>query len=240
MKLPAQCAALELAGERLWLDGRGAVAWPTGGVLIVADLHLAKGAALAAAGPLVPPYDSRATLARLVELINDHRPERIVSLGDGFHRRDGWTSLAASERDQLHALGAVTAWTWVHGNHDPQAPPDHGSAAAELRLGPLTLRHLPQAAPASGEVAGHLHPKASLRVRGRRLARPCFVTDGQRLLLPALGAYAGGLDVWDEAIAGLFAEPFDVLLCGRDGRPRRLPAMRLEGAPRRPRLRAGA
>jgi uncharacterized protein len=231
--MPPYCAPLDLAGERLWLDGRGAVAWPAGRVLVVADLHLAKGAALAAKGRLLPPYDSQATLARLVALVNDHRPERIVSLGDGFHRRDGWTSLAEAERAQLQALAAVTTWTWVHGNHDPEAPPDHGEAAAEVTLGPLVLRHLPAAAPTAAEVAGHLHPKAVVRVRGRRLARPCFVTDGRRLILPALGAYAGGLDVWDEAIAGLFDGPFDVLLCGRDGQPRRLPAMRLEGAPRR-------
>lgn len=237
MSLPAHCAALDLSGERLWLDGRGAVAWPAGGVLVVADLHLAKGAAMAARGQLLPPYDSRATLARLVDLVNDHRPERIVSLGDGFHRRDGWTQLGSPERAQLEALARVTEWTWIRGNHDPEAPRGHGDAAGEVRLGPLILRHLPAARPAAGEVAGHLHPRAVVRVRGRRVARPCFVTDGVRLLLPALGAYAGGLDVWDPAIAGLFSGSFDVLLCGRDGQPRRLPASRLEGAPRRARSR---
>lgn len=225
---------LELAGERLLLDGRGAVVWPRGGLLVVADLHLEKGRALAAGGRLLPPYDTRATLARLVALLDDHRPQRVVSLGDGFHRRDGFAGLGAEDRAQLDALAAGCAWTWLAGNHDPEAPAGHGEAASEpLTLGPLTLRHRPRTAAAPGEVAGHLHPKAVVKVRGRRVARPCFVTDGTRLLLPALGAFTGGLDVSDPAIAALFPHPFEVLLCGRDGKLRRLPATRLEGAPRR-------
>jgi DNA ligase-associated metallophosphoesterase len=223
---------LELAGERVMLDGRGAVWWPEHATLIVADLHLAKAEAFAATGRLLPPYDSRATLARLAELVIAHRPAQVVSLGDGFHRKDGYARLAAEERAQLDALGRITRWTWLAGNHDPEAPEGHGESAASLVLGRLQLRHLPRADAAPGEIAGHLHPRAAVRVRGRRVARPCFVTDGARLLLPAMGAFTGGLDVWEPAIADLFPGPFDVLLCGRDGRLRRLPASRLESAPR--------
>ena len=34
--------------------------------------------------------------------------------------------------------------------------------------------------------------------------RPQIATDGQRLILPAFGAYAGGLNVRDAAFAGMF------------------------------------
>jgi hypothetical protein len=225
-------AALDLAGERVVLDGRGAVFLPDHATLVVADLHLEKGQAFAAAGRMLPPYDTRATLARLVALLNDHRPERVVSLGDGFHRRHGWERLGAEDRAQLRAIADVCAWTWLAGNHDPDAPTGHGEAVAgAFTLGALTLRHLP--AGGTGEIAGHLHPRAALRVRGRRVTRRCFASDGQRLVMPALGAFTGGLDVWDPAIAELFAGPFEVWLCGKDERLRRLPAQRLEGAPRR-------
>ncbi len=227
-------AEIALAGERVVLDGRGALFLPAHATLVVADLHLEKGQACAAAGRLLPPYDTRATLARLAELLNHHRPERVVSLGDGFHRHHGWARLGPEDRAQLDAIAAVCAWVWLAGNHDPNAPPGHGEAVGgALEVGALTLRHIPAGAAAAGEIAGHLHPRAALRVRGRRVARPCFVGDGTRLVMPALGAYTGGLDVWDPAIAGLFAAPFTVWLCGRDGRLRRLPASRLEGAPRR-------
>ncbi len=229
---------LEIAGVALRLDGRGAVLVPDERLLIVADLHLDKGRAFATAGQLLPPYDTRATLARLVALLNDHRPERVISLGDGFHRRHGYERLAREDRAQLDAIDRVCAWTWLAGNHDPEAPPAHGtSVQGSLLLGSLTLRHRPAPAPAPGEVAGHLHPKAAVRVRGRRVVRPCFATDGHRLLMPALGTFSGGLDVWHTAIAELFDNRFDVIVCGRDGRLRRLPATRLEGAPRRARCR---
>ncbi len=79
----------------------------------------------------------------------------------------------------------------------------------------------------TGEVCGHLHPAARVVVRGRSLRRRCFVSDGTRLILPAFGAFTGGLDVTAPAIAGLFARGrFEVHLLG-DGRTFRLPAPRL-------------
>ena len=54
-------------------------------------------------------------------------------------------------------------------------------------------------------------------MRGRAVRRRCFVTDGQRLVMPAFGAYAGGLNVRDRAFEPLFAGSFTAHLLG-DGR----------------------
>jgi hypothetical protein len=43
--------------------------------------------------------------------------------------------------------------------------------------------------------------------RGRTVRRRCFITDGERVVLPAFGAYAGGLNVRDAAFKGLFRRP---------------------------------
>ena len=48
------------------------------------------------------------------------------------------------------------------------------------------------------------------------VSRACFVTDARRVLLPALGAYTGGLDVRDPAIARLFPRGGRVFLLGRE------------------------
>jgi metallophosphoesterase superfamily enzyme len=48
-----------------------------------------------------------------------------------------------------------------------------------------------------------------------RISRPCFVTDSARLILPAFGAYTGGLDVRDPAITKLFPRGLRVFLLGQ-------------------------
>jgi hypothetical protein len=207
-------APIHLAGERLMLDPEGALWWPARKVLAVADLHLEKGSSLAARGALLPPYDSRATLERLVPLVRRYGPERIVALGDSFHDRHGASRLAAAEAERIAALAASTELVWVLGNHDP-APPAGlpGIAVAEWREGSLTFRH--EGGGTTPEICGHHHPKAWVPTRGKAVSRPCFVADARRLMLPAFGAYTGGLDVRDPAIAGLFPRGARVFLQGR-------------------------
>ncbi|MBI1261945.1 MAG: ligase-associated DNA damage response endonuclease PdeM [Rhizobiales bacterium] len=178
----------------------GALWWPAERMLIVADLHLEKGSSFAARGIALPPYDTRATLARLESLIARLAPDSLVALGDSFHDRLAGERLPEDDRAKIRALASRTDWIWMEGNHDPLPPEGLGGrAVSHLAIGPLRLRHEPQPAPAPGEIAGHLHPCAAVHIRGRRLRRRCFASDGQRLIMPAFGAYAGGLNVLDAA-----------------------------------------
>ena len=94
-------------------------------------------------------------------------------------------------------------WVWISGNHDPFLPRDLGGIVAdEVAIGPITFRHEPTGA--HGEIAGHLHPKARVTARGRSMERRCFASDGERAVMPAFGAYAGGLSIRDEAFAKVF------------------------------------
>jgi DNA ligase-associated metallophosphoesterase len=199
------------------LDPAGALFWPTQRLLAVADLHLEKGSAAAMHGALLPPWDTRATLDRLASLLRRWQPERVVALGDSFHDAGGSARLAPADFGRLRAMAAAHRFIWVLGNHDP-APPDGigGEAVAELRLGRLRFCHESRPGPAAGELCGHHHPKARVAARGGAICRPCFVLDGRRLMLPAFGAYTGGLDVGDPAIAALFPRGGRVFLLGRD------------------------
>jgi len=214
-------------GARLLADPGGVVFWPDESLLLVADLHLEKGSAYAARGQLLPPYDTAATLARLAQAIERHDPQGVVCLGDSFHDDGAGARLAAEDLRTLQGLMAGRSWTWIAGNHDPVPPAAVGGTVCdELSIGALTLRHEPRPHPVAGEIAGHLHPKAAIRVRGRRISRRCFAGDGLRLVLPAFGAYTGGLDVLDEAFAPLFPGPFHAHLLG-DGRLHCVPSKRL-------------
>ncbi len=208
---------LRLNGADLVAEPSGALWWPVMGTLIVADLHLEKGSSFAARGVLLPPYDKRETLDRLAAAIDRPGLRRVVCLGDSFHDDGAAVRLGDGDERRLAGLISACEWVWVAGNHDPHPQRSLGGriVAEELRLGPLAFRHIAAAAPL-GEVSGHYHPKASLQWRGRRLAGRCFVHDERRLILPAFGAYAGGLDVRDPALRRLFATDPAVHLITRD------------------------
>ena len=214
-------APIELNGVPLLLDPAGAVVWRDGGLLAVADLHLEKGSAFARRGTMLPPYDTQATLDRLARLLRRYQPRTVVCLGDSFHDPDGPGRLAPTDRTRIAALARGRDWIWITGNHDPMVAADIGGRSApEIAAGPLTFRHEARPAagpvPVRGEVSGHFHPKASVATSARRISGRCFVTDGQRLILPAFGAFAGGLDVLDPAISGLLRRQFLAFLLGSD------------------------
>ncbi len=196
----------------------GALWWPEAQLLVVSDLHLEKASAYAARGQMLPPYDTRATLMRIAGLIQRLAPTTVISLGDSFHDRRARPRMAADDIALVRFLTSTCDWVWVEGNHDP-APPDDlgGRAAHELVLGPLTFRHQPTQGAARGEVAGHLHPCARVVSRLGSVRTRCFATDGSRLVMPAYGALAGGLNVMDEAFAGLFPSGLLVGVLGREG-----------------------
>lgn len=208
----------ECAGETLQALPQGALYWPARRLLAVADLHLEKGSSYAvAARKLLPRHDTRQTLAALTNLIDALRPQTVVCLGDSFHDRAAVERLPEDDRTEIERLTAATRFVWIAGNHDPAPPPaGWGEVAEEIDEAPLVFRHEAQFGPVTGEVSGHYHPVAALTVRGRGFRRRCFLTDGQRLILPAFGAYAGGLNALDPAIAQLFPDDYDALLVGRD------------------------
>jgi uncharacterized protein len=196
-------------GETLALNPAGAAYWPAEGTLVLADLHFEKGSSFARRGAMLPPYDTKETLARIAALVARYAPDRVISLGDSFHDRDGPARLDAESRAQLaHLIGACD-WIWIEGNHDASSPSVLGGRVyAEIAIGGLLFRHEPQTGRHMGEVAGHLHPCTSVSRRGRTLRRRCFLTDGVRLVMPSFGAYTGGLDMRDEAFTPLFADSF--------------------------------
>jgi hypothetical protein len=209
-------APIHLAGERLMLDPAGALYWPAAGLLAVSDLHLEKGSSYARRGQLLPPWDTHATLDRLALLLRRYHPRTVIALGDSFHDANGSSRLPSGELSRLRSMTAAHRFIWVQGNHDPSPPQGLGGEWMEaFTTTTLAFRH--QATPgALGEISGHHHPKATIPARGGSVSRPCFVTDGRRLMLPAFGAYTGGLDVRDPAIARLFPHGGRVFLLGRE------------------------
>jgi DNA ligase-associated metallophosphoesterase len=192
-----------LAGVPLLADCAGALYWPQQSLLAVADLHLEKGSSFAARGQLLPPYDSAATLARLARLIAHYAPRVVVALGDSFHDGGGPARLGDEDRANLSALQRGRDWLWLTGNHDPDPANNIGGTfQSTLTVNALSFRHQPSGA--DGEIAGHLHPVARVAHRGRAVSRRCFAADATRMVMPAFGAFTGGLNIRDAAFADAF------------------------------------
>jgi len=194
---------VSINGTALVADPGGALYWPHEGMLAIADLHLEKGSSFAKRGVLLPPYDTAATLARLSAVIMRYAPRCVIALGDSFHDGGGPERLADADRTQLRALQVGRDWIWITGNHDPEPAQNIGGQfGGALAIGGLTFRHIPSGT--AGEIAGHLHPVARVSHRGRAVSRRCFAADALRMVMPAFGAFAGGLNIRDAAFADLF------------------------------------
>lgn len=211
----SDCGALwvRIEGLPVALRPSGAMWIEAEGLLAAGDLHLEKGSSYARGGQLLPPYDTETTIARLEAEVAALAPRVVVLMGDTFHDPRALGRLQPDHARRLAALAQGRTLVWIEGNHDSRqgetalgALP--GEVTEEMAVGPLILRHEPLAGLQPGEVSGHLHPCARIVAPRRGSARRrVFATDGRRLILPAFGAYAGGLNVCDPAFAGLFETP---------------------------------
>jgi hypothetical protein len=193
----------------------GALYWPSQTLLVVSDLHLGKSARAARfGGAQLPPYETTETLTRLSNDLDTTNARRVICLGDSFDAPTLQTALPDSDLLTLTRLQAGVDWVWIEGNHDPGPVQLGGTHRHSLAVGPLTFRHIAEATPTPGEVTGHYHPKATLSLRGRALTRPCFLFDATRLILPAYGAFTGGLHSHDPALTRLMSPTAEAILTG--------------------------
>ena len=211
--------SIELGGHGFIADCSGALYWPAERTLIVADMHLEKGSAFAERGRMLPPYDTRETLQRLGDVIQRFQPARVVALGDSLHDRGAETRIDPVDLILLAGAQKGRAWLWIRGNHDPEIGRAFGGQVLDfVEIGGVRLQHEPAPGITGAEIAGHLHPAARLVGRGATVRRRCFVGDGQRLVMPAFGAFTGGLNVLDAAFRPLFdADSMRVWMLGADG-----------------------
>ncbi|MBT8460135.1 MAG: ligase-associated DNA damage response endonuclease PdeM [Boseongicola sp.] len=203
---------IDFQGEDLQLRRSGALFWPARKMLAVSDLHLGKSERIARrAGTLLPPYETTETLTRLSDEIAETQPEVVLCLGDSFDDAIAATSLDESHLSTLQRIQAGRRWIWIEGNHDPGPMGFSGTTLAELHEEPITFRHIATTTCENGEISGHYHPKARIKGTSRR----CFLVDERRMILPAFGAYTGGLSWTTPELRALFSRSATAYLTGR-------------------------
>ncbi|QFU07394.1 hypothetical protein PARPLA_01083 [Rhodobacteraceae bacterium THAF1] len=205
----------DLAGAHLRLLSTGALWWPDEGTLVVSDLHLCKSERIARrSGQMLPPYETRDTLARLDADVLATKARTVICLGDSFDDDAAREGLGEAETLWIQRMQAGRQWIWITGNHDPAPTDIGGTALDDLEIGPLIFRHIADPN-AQAEVSGHYHPKARLALRGKLISRPCCLYDDARAILPAYGTYTGGLDWTAPVLAGLMGANACAILTGQ-------------------------
>ncbi|MFW6436754.1 MAG: metallophosphoesterase [Halococcoides sp.] len=151
-----------------------------GETLIVADLHLGKGANSSVEFPL---GGDEATIDHVGGLLEAHEPDRLVIAGDVL---DSFGSVPSGVRDAIADLRAVVTdrgvdLAVIEGNHDRLlASLWEGPLQSSVRIGETLVVHGDtEPALSSGVdriVMGHEHP--AIEIEGHK--RPCFLV-GERL-----------------------------------------------------------
>lgn len=208
--------AFHLNGADLIARADGTLWWPDQRLLCVSDLHLGKSERIARrGGTLLPPYETQETLWRLDAAISATDPAVVICLGDSFDDLKSVDAQSDDVRAHLAQRQAGRSWIWIEGNHDAGPVDIGGTHRKDMQIGALTFRHI--ATPDGlGEISGHYHPKAILPGAGRRA---CFLLDKHRLILPAFGAYTGGLSVGDPALREVMDPSAIAIMTGKRALP---------------------
>lgn len=206
MKRELNCRTTDISccDEVLTLHPQKVIYWAAKKTLFAADIHLGKEHAFGRAGIAIPTGSSEATLASLMQLVDDFAAERLIILGDLLHatphRDESWQPCLQRLINEHKALDIKV----IIGNHDSSSARKNVvpelSWLARMTEPPFVFMHEPKSTDDGYVLAGHLHPVWRLhnnkrRYGGRRnpgISAPVFWFQDDVAVLPSFGHFTGG------------------------------------------------
>jgi DNA ligase-associated metallophosphoesterase len=179
-----------LVAKNVLLDGRLALFHEREKWLAVADLHFGYELSQRAAGNLYPLWGMDASDARLIALLQDYEPERLIILGDLVHDR------AASDEAQalLKRARKLCEVIVIAGNHDRQLGKKFEFVDSwQTRRFYFHHGHCAVEPSARIQIVGHHHPAGTISDgAGLHLKLPAFVKQQKCWIMPAFSPWASG------------------------------------------------
>ena len=190
---------IEFANHQFTASPTGALFWDEQKLLIVSDLHLEKGSNFAGRHSFLPPYDTKATLEKLIKAIEEFQPKSLLFLGDTFHDTSSLDRMHKDDKEVFSDIISTYKIFWIEGNHDEFHRPANIDGTEMMAIQNLIFSHIADPEQPRPEISGHYHPAIKFTHKGQKVRRPCFVATDKKLIMPAFGAFTGGLDIIDPA-----------------------------------------
>ncbi|MGY4538676.1 DNA ligase-associated metallophosphoesterase [Mucilaginibacter sp. UYNi724] len=202
--------------QDLLLLPQKAIYWTQENALIVTDVHFGKVGHFRKAGIAIPRNMEQDDLAMLSDLIYEHKPAKLIFLGDLFHSDMNndwdWFVLWRSQFSKLEII-------LIKGNHDIISDKHYNDLGIVLQIklvmGPFLMLHHPLPDPETKDedgyvLCGHIHPGVSLVGKGRqKVTLPCFAFGKYQAILPSFGKFTGKVAILsrkDDKVFGVLTD----------------------------------
>ncbi len=173
------------------LNPDGSMYWIEEKSLIVGDLHLEKSTSYIDQGNFLPPYDF---------------------LGDVFHDNSAFDRLKKKEKQLFKDILKKNV-IWVKGNHDNNFKYVNIKTYTSYKLKNFIFSHISDKKNKL-EISAHYHPKVTFKFKGTKISKPCFLIDKEKIILPAYGAYTGGLNISSDIYKNVFLNDYQIYALG--------------------------
>ncbi|MBS1997249.1 MAG: ligase-associated DNA damage response endonuclease PdeM [Cyanobacteria bacterium SZAS LIN-2] len=219
-----ESARIKLAGEDALLLPQKAMFLPACKTLVVADVHIGKGASFRSRTFFAPDGMTSRDLNCLSKLIQKFKAERLIVLGDLVHAQDGLTKDETALFDQFRQSHADMSMVLIMGNHDRRSRLPRSwhmeRVMGDLHEGPFIFSHEyaqesdEKSASSKGYVlSGHIHPSVVLYGQGKQRERlPCFWLRRKYAVLPSFGVFTGSFTIRPSQLDKIFVVAHDAVI----------------------------
>ena len=207
---------IKFANEEFYAYPNNALYWKRLNIIIIADLHLGKSITFAKQKQFLPPYDTKETLAKLFECINEFQPSKLIIVGDLLHDMLSLQSFQDIDYQNFNKYTKKTEFIWVKGNHDFDIEIVGFSKVLDYKVDKIIFNHLPIKS-TNFQICGHYHPKVKISHRGKSIYKSSFVHNDKLLILPSFGTLTGGLNIDQDPLKVLLGNDIKIFPVG-DGK----------------------
>ena len=102
---------------------------------------------------------------------------------------------------------------WVKGNHDNNFKYVNIKTYTSYKLKNFIFSHISDKKNKL-EISAHYHPKVTFKFKGTKISKPCFLIDKEKIILPAYGAYTGGLNISSDIYKNVFLNDYQIYALG--------------------------